>query len=115
MVGPTSLARPQPGADGSVIRDLDFAAVETTVRGARRLLAIGEVKATTAKVGPALLARLDQVASTLESDPPRGVTISGSLKRVLFSRMGFTNELLRISDQRPDVELVDLARLYAGV
>jgi hypothetical protein len=114
LAGPTSLARPIAGANGEQIRDLDFAATETTPRGARRVLAVGEVKATSAKVGPALLDRLDRAAASLEASPPRGTIISGPLKRVLFSRAGFTNPLRRIADRRPDVELVDLARLYAG-
>ena len=58
-VGPTALRRPVTAADGSLIRDLDFAAVEITPRGGRRLLAIGEVKALNTRVGPGLLDRLD--------------------------------------------------------
>jgi uncharacterized protein len=114
LVGPTSLARPMDGGGGQSIRDLDFAAVETTSRGARRVLAVGEVKATTAKVGSALLDRIDRVATAWEASPPRGTTVTGPLKRVLFSRSGFTNDLRRIGDQRPDVELIDLRRLYSG-
>jgi uncharacterized protein len=114
LVGPTSLSRPMTAADGKPIRDLDFAAVETTARGARRILAVGEVKATTAKVGPGLLDRLDRVAGSWETKPPRGTTVTGPLKRVLFSRAGFTSDLRRMADSRPDIELVDLPRLYTG-
>jgi uncharacterized protein len=114
LVGPTSLPRPIVAADGSTIQDLDFAAVESTPSGARRVLAVGEVKATSAKVGPALLDRLDRVATVWEAKAPVGTIVEGPLKRVLFSAAGFTNELSRIGDQRDDVELVDLARLYDG-
>jgi uncharacterized protein len=114
LVGPTSLPRPLVAADGSVIRDLDFAAVEMTPRGARRVLAVGEVKATSTKVGPALLDRVDRVATAWEAKAPAGTTVDGQLKRVLFSAGGFTNALRRIADARSDVELVDLGRLYNG-
>ena len=114
LVGPTSLARSLSNPSGPPIRDIDFAAVETTPRGSRRILAIGEVKATTAKVGPTLLDRLDLVAALWEAKPPKGTTINGPIKRVLFSGAGFTNELRRIGDRRDDVELVDLPRLYNG-
>ncbi len=114
VVGPTSLTRSMADATGQPIRDLDFAAVETTPRGARRVLAVGEVKATSARVGPALLDRLDRVATAWEASPPKGTMVTGPLKRVLFSRAGFTNDLRRVGDRRPEVELVDLPRLYSG-
>jgi uncharacterized protein len=47
-------------------------------------------------------------------EAPRGTTVTGPLKRILFSRSGFTNDLRRTADSRPDIELVDLARLYMG-
>lgn len=114
LVGPTSLSRPMAATDGKPIRDLDFAAVETTALGARRVLAVGEVKATLTKVGPGLLGRLDQVAASWEAKPPRGTTVTGPIKRILFSRSGFTNDLRRAAESRHDVELVDLPRLYTG-
>lgn len=33
---------------------------------------------------------------------------------LLFSRVGFTDGLKRLANDRVDVELVDLARLYRG-
>jgi uncharacterized protein len=114
LVGPTSLPRSLTAPDGSTIRDLDFAAVEMTPKGARRVLAVGEVKATTAKVGTSLLDRIDRVATAWETKAPVGTTVHGTLKRVLFSASGFTNELQRIAEARSEVELVDLARLYSG-
>lgn len=114
LVGPTSLARAMVDSNGQPIRDLDFAAVETTPRGARRVLAVGEIKATSTRVGPGLLDRVDRVATAWETSAPKGTMITAPIKRVLFSRAGFTNDLRRIGDRRPEVELVDLARLYSG-
>ncbi|MEU6429842.1 hypothetical protein ABZ860_28450 [Microbispora sp. NPDC046973] len=33
---------------------------------------------------------------------------------LLFARSGFSAALVRLADRRPDVELVDLGRLYGG-
>jgi uncharacterized protein len=112
--GPTSLIRSVDDGHGGTIRDLDLAVVENTSRGGRRLLALGEVKAHTSKVGVRLLDRLDIAASAIKRHPPIGVDTSGDIKRVLVSRSGFTNELRRLQLSRPDIELVDLDRLYHG-
>lgn len=50
---------------------VDLAMVETTPRGSRRLLAVGEVKATSAKVGVGVLDRLDAICATTEAQPAR--------------------------------------------
>lgn len=113
-VGPTALARPVADDAGGTIRNLDFAAVEFTSSGGKKILAIGEVKAHTTRVGVGLLNRLDLAARSLVSRTPAGITVTPDIKRLLVSRSGFTNELRRLADGRADVELVDLNRLYHG-
>lgn len=112
-VGPTSLPRALRGHDGQAIQHIDLAAVETTHRGGKRLMAIGEVKALTAPIGVGLLSRLDTAAESLVARPPEGLAV-GDIRRILVSRSGFTGELERAVERRSDVELVDLHRLYHG-
>lgn len=73
------------------------------------VVSIGEVKATRKLVGEAELARLDHLRALLPSDrvpePPR---------LLLFARAGFTPALRSAAVARPDVELIDLDRLYHG-
>lgn len=74
------------------------------------LQVVGEAKATRLDLSD--LARLDRLAHLLAG---RGrVSLSPTLKRVLFSLTGFAPRLIEASDQRTDVELVDLHRLYQG-
>jgi uncharacterized protein len=101
-VGPTTLGNLK----------IDFAALEQRPRGGRKLLALGEAKALATRVGVELVERLDHACGLVASDPPRGVQVTGNVKRIVFSRSGFTNELRRLADRRTDVELVDLERLY---
>jgi uncharacterized protein len=113
-VGPTSLSRAVTAADGSEIRDIDLAAVEHTSNGGRRLLALGEVKAVPTRVGPPLLDRLDRAVASLERPRSSRVAVNDDVRRVIVSRSGFTNELRRLADSRPEVVLIDLHRLYHG-
>lgn len=71
---------------------------------------IGEAKAY--QLGADALERIDQLADLLAGRS--GVTLSPTAKRFLFSAKGFTPELTAAAKTRPDVELVDLARLYEG-
>lgn len=87
---------------------VDLVATETTSRGGCRILAVGEVKSEVEPVGPATLSTLDSVADHL--GPPG----SEPVRRLLFGRGGFTAPLRRLARRRPDVELVDLHRLYRG-
>ena len=96
-VGPATLGR------GKRTFAIDALAVERTARGANRVLAIAEVKATAAPVGPAELERLDAAGELVPA-----------AKRILVSRSGFTAELTRLVRHCGDVELVDLHRLYDG-
>ena len=71
---------------------------------------LGEAKA--ARLGDADLARLDRIAGLLADRS--GVSLATEAKRMLFSLTGFTPELTAAAQSRPDVELVDLNRLYEG-
>lgn len=76
----------------------------------RIIQVIGE--ATVHKVDVGGLERLDQIAELLMARS--GVAVSPTAKRLLFSLQGFTSELKDVARARPDVELVDLVRLYEG-
>ena len=58
------------------------------------------------------LERLDKLADLLAGRS--GVTLSPTTKRLLFSAKGFTPELTARASARPEVELIDLSRLYEG-
>ncbi len=77
--------------------------------GDRALLAIGEAKASGAKRTLADLARLERLRSQLKT----GVDATRT-KLFLFGLSGFDPALVRAAKGRPDVELVDLERLYEG-
>ena len=113
-VGPTALSRVVLAADGSEIRHIDLAAVENAPNGGRRLLALGEVKAHSTRVGLSLLERLDRAVRSIEGSPRKRIAVNEPVRRVIVSRSGFTNELRRVADSRPEVVLVDLHRLYHG-
>jgi hypothetical protein len=74
-----------------------------------RILAIGEVKATSWLVGLNQLERLRHIRSLLPSGPG-----AGEPKLLLFSRQGFTPDLTAEAVSHPDVALIDLHRLYHG-
>ena len=77
--------------------------------GKRRLLAIGEAKASDHQRTTADLDRLERLRGELGSR----ADIAGT-KLLLFGRSGFSDELRLEAEGRRDVELVDLARLYEG-
>lgn len=102
--GPTTIGTAQ----------VDLAAVEHSSNGATRVLALGEVKARTTRVGVDVVERLDGLTEQLIRSRPKTLSAQPDLKRVVVSRSGFTNDLRRLADRRPDVQLVDLDRLYFG-
>jgi uncharacterized protein len=102
LVGPTVLDA--LSADAADVQ-IDLAGVEAGPRGSQHPIFIGEVKATDARVGIDQLARLDYAVGRLQSP---------SCHRLLFSRSGFTTDLERQAAIRPEVQLVDLHRLYHG-
>jgi uncharacterized protein len=88
---------------------IDLVALGSTGRGGAEVLAIGEVKAGVEPVGAGELDRLDAIEGEVH-----GVRVAGQLKKLIVARAGFTSDLQRLARRRPDVELVDLHRLYAG-
>jgi hypothetical protein len=73
------------------------------------ILAIGEVKATNSLVGLNQLERLRHIRSLLPAD-----AITDEPKLLLFSRRGFTPDLVAEARSSPDVALIDLTCLYHG-
>ncbi len=74
------------------------------------ILAIGEAKHTAKSMGPADLGRLEHIRALVTT---RGRDASDA-KLLLFSANGFDRSLRRAAASRPDVELIDLDRLYTG-
>jgi hypothetical protein len=58
---------------------------------------------------PGELTRLEHLRDLLPAD-----RVADPVILVLFARFGFATPLRRAATDRPDVELVDLARLYSG-
>lgn len=77
--------------------------------GARPLLAIGEAK-WGERLGSGRLAQLERARALLQER--HGRLDAAETRLLLASRSGFTKELMTTA--RPDVVLVDLARLYEG-
>lgn len=69
----------------------------------------GEVKAIRSPVGLNQLRRLEHIRSLL-----RGRADSDQPRLLLFAGHGFTSDLTSDASSRPDVDLIDLPRLYHG-
>jgi uncharacterized protein len=89
--------------------ELDVVVSSDPPQGKSQILAIGEVKATTWHVGLNQLERLQHIRSLL----PSGAH-AGAVKLLLFSRAGFTSDLIAQASSDDEVELIDLPRLYHG-
>jgi uncharacterized protein len=89
--------------------ELDVVVSADPPQQASRILAIGKVKATTWQVGLNRLERLRHIRSLL----PANVLV-GPPKLLLFSRQGFTPDLIAEAHTSTEVELIDLPRLYHG-
>ena len=106
--------RPRRPADRVCCRDhqleheLDAVVVEDPVADGR-VLAIGETNAADGPMDARQLRRLEHLRSLLPGDRVRQPT-----RLLLFSRSGFTAGLVEEAAARPDVKLVDLARIYQG-
>jgi AAA+ ATPase superfamily predicted ATPase len=85
--------------------EVDVVAISDT----GKILAIGEAKGTASLMDPGELSRLDHLRDLLPSG-----RAADSMKLLLFARSGFAPPLRRAATDRPDVELIDLARLYTG-
>ena len=86
--------------------EVDVVVTATGSGGARTTVAIGEAKWRSAPVAQDQLVRLDHVRDLMGL--PAGTYL------LLLSRRGFTAGLHDVAEQRGDVQLVDLDRLYAG-
>jgi DNA-binding MarR family transcriptional regulator len=98
------------------VGQLDLVAIERSTTGARKIIAVGEVKSGNDPVGVGEVERLDGMIAKLasaRSTKVRAMT-SANIKRILVARAGFTVDLRRAAARRSDIELVDLARLYTG-
>ena len=93
--------------------ELDIAAPSAEVDKTGRLVlqVVGEAKAS--RLDLADLSRIDRLSQLLAKRDR--ISPSPHLKRLLFSLKGFTPTLITAAQQRTDVELVDLDRLYHGV
>ena len=92
--------------------ELDVAALRRGTRDGktRTIQLVGEAKAHRLDIDA--LERLDRLNDLLAGRP--GVTRSPTAKLLLFSAKGFTPELASAARIRPEVELIDLRRLYEG-
>jgi uncharacterized protein len=107
--GPLTKCGPSRVGTGKRVFALDLLATVADPRGVEKVSVVGEVKSGQERTGVDQLDRLD--AAMLLLDPKR---VSAPPKRLLVARSGFTRELEQRARTRPDVELVDLQRLYNG-
>jgi AAA+ ATPase superfamily predicted ATPase len=87
--------------------ELDIVVAEDPAAG--RVIAIGEAKASGAQVQARELRRLEHLRGLLPS-----ARVGQPPKLLLFARSGFSAELTAEAAARPDVELIDMDRLYHG-
>ena len=103
---PTSSPPPRSRAENTAAtHEIDVVVIDKTPNQANRIAAIGEAKWQQQPCGPAQLTRLEHLRELLDA---------GGARLLLFSRSGFTAELTAAAQARPDLELVDVARLYTG-
>ncbi|MGE3618837.1 MAG: ATP-binding protein [Acidimicrobiia bacterium] len=90
--------------------EIDVVALGREPDGSSRVLAIGEAKFTTSKRTTADLDRLEDVRRLVARKSPAAETA----RLLLFAANGVDVNLARVAKGRPDVELVDIQRLYFG-
>lgn len=90
--------------------EIDIVATGRKPNGSTTILAIGEAKYTTAKRTLADLHRLEHIRTLLAPKQPTAATA----RLLLFAGHGFDQRLTNEADQRSDIELIDLERLYTG-
>ena len=106
-VGPATINDPR----GRTQHELDVVALaEGSRRGDRRarVAVLGEAKATKAQRGLPDLARLELVRDVIAK---QGADVSNACLAI-FSRTGFTSELLNEAADRPEAHLISLADMY---
>lgn len=87
--------------------EVDVVALERTPGAPDRLVALGEAKWRDHAMDMGQLERLRHIRELV-------TTATGPPRLLLFSRSGFTDDLVREAGRSPGVELVDLERLYSG-
>lgn len=90
--------------------ELDVVATTRTRSGAKEVAAIGEAKHTNRLRTIADLDRLTSIRTLLTD---RGQA-RATTKLLLFSATGFDRNLTALAEQRDDIELIDLDRMYNG-
>lgn len=107
--GPVSQCGPSRVGTGSRAFKLDLLATVADPRGVGKVSIVGEVKSGQERTGLDQLKRLDTAVSMLDAR-----RVAAPPKRLLVARSGFTRELEQHARTRPEVELIDLPRLYGG-
>ncbi len=97
-------------AAGRTQHEVDVVGVGRARSGEERVLCLGEAKHTAAKRTLADVARLERVRALVAQKRPE----AAGARLLLFSAAGFDRNLLEAAGRRPDVELIDLDRLYDG-
>ena len=95
---------------GRTQQEIDVVVLGRDPSGAEIVLSLGEAKHTTAKRTLADLQRLERVRGLVADKRPS----AASAKLLLFSASGFERNLINDAQQRHDVELIDLVRIYGG-
>lgn len=90
--------------------EVDVVALARKQDGSSRVMAIGEAKHTTSRRTVSDLTRLDALRVLIGKNHPSAT----AAKLLLFSASGFENHLKSAADDRVDVELIDIDRLYHG-
>lgn len=91
--------------------DVVAATQASASRRTKVIQVFGEAKGTTERRTVADLTRLESLRAELEG---RSVHFSRSCRYLIFSLSGFTEGLSSVAQERADVELVDLHRIYHG-
>ena len=105
-VGPAVVNDPKARAQ----HELDVVATTRERSGRTSVCAIGEAKHTNRVRTVADVGRLEHVRAMLTG---RG-DATPSTKLLLFSASGFDRNLTAVAEERDDLELIDLARMYSG-
>ena len=89
-----------------VNHEIDLVAVRSGAGEPDCIVGIGEAKWQSNKVGESTLHHLEHLRTLLPA--------AADARLFVFSRKGFTAELVAGAEQRSDVQLIDLERMYTG-